>query len=106
MLEQVLKFYNLEGQNKWLNLLYETCFLLLFLILAWCESADACIMASWRLPQLLQFWRLRLKMATNAGGPWHTSGTSSGERMRRPLRRACAGGWDDEAALLSAMYGL
>ena len=32
---QVLKFYNLEGQNKWLNLLYETCFLLLFLILAW-----------------------------------------------------------------------
>ena len=32
---QVLKFYNLEGQSKWLNLLYETCFLLLFLILAW-----------------------------------------------------------------------
>lgn len=32
---QVLKFYNLEGQNKWLNLLYETCFLLLFLVLAW-----------------------------------------------------------------------
>ena len=32
---QVLKFYNLEGQNKWLNLLYESCFLLLFLILAW-----------------------------------------------------------------------
>ena len=35
---QVLKFYNLEGQNKWLNLLYETCFLLLFLILAWCGA--------------------------------------------------------------------
>lgn len=33
---QVLKFYNLEGQSKWLNLLYESCFLVLFLILAWC----------------------------------------------------------------------
>ena len=32
---QVLKFYNLEGQSKWLNLLYETCFLFLFLVLAW-----------------------------------------------------------------------
>ena len=32
---QVLKFYNLEGQSKWLNLLYETCFLFLFLTLAW-----------------------------------------------------------------------
>lgn len=35
---QVLKFYNLEGQSKWLNLLYESCFLVLFLILAWCAS--------------------------------------------------------------------
>jgi hypothetical protein len=36
---QVLKFYNLEGQSKWLNLLYESCFLVLFLILAWCAVA-------------------------------------------------------------------
>jgi hypothetical protein len=43
VLEQVLKFYNLEGQNKWLNLLYESCFLLLFLILAWCAPAPACM---------------------------------------------------------------
>lgn len=35
---QVLKFYNLEGQSKWMNLLYETCFLVLFLILAWCGT--------------------------------------------------------------------
>ena len=35
---QVLKFYNLEGQSKWLNLLYETCFLFLFLVLAWWAS--------------------------------------------------------------------
>lgn len=44
---QVLKFYNLEGQNKWLNLLYETCFLLLFLILAWwvaCHLATEAIL--------------------------------------------------------------
>ena len=36
---QVLKFYNLEGQSKWLNLLYESCFLVLFLILAWYAAA-------------------------------------------------------------------
>ncbi|EIE26352.1 hypothetical protein COCSUDRAFT_39467 [Coccomyxa subellipsoidea C-169] len=36
--QTVLKFYNLEGQSKWLNLLYETCFLLLFLILAWLQE--------------------------------------------------------------------
>ena len=35
---QVLKFYNLEGQSKWMNLLYESCFLVLFLILAWCGT--------------------------------------------------------------------
>ncbi len=35
---QVLKFYNLEGQSKWMNLLYESCFLVLFLILAWCAT--------------------------------------------------------------------
>ncbi|CAK0754674.1 hypothetical protein CVIRNUC_002316 [Coccomyxa viridis] len=37
--QSVLKFYNLEGQSKWLNLLYETCFLFLFLVLAWAGLA-------------------------------------------------------------------
>ncbi len=32
---QVLKFYGLDGQSKWLNLLYETFFLFGFVFLAW-----------------------------------------------------------------------
>ena len=34
-MRQVLKFYDLEKQSKWLHLLYETFFLFGFIFLAW-----------------------------------------------------------------------